>query len=135
MINLRNYILICSVLISIQTFGQTDTLVDGTKYNYIDFYNNGSIKELGNYKIIKNKKLKHGYWVVFDIEGKIIEKGEYLKNKKTGIWTDKGLGGQCCWSGEYKNGKKHGQWTNGVNMIIYYRNGRRKRTMYVDYKR
>ena len=121
--------------LSVHSFGQTDTIVDGEKFNYIGFYDTGSIKELGNYNIIKNKKYKHGFWIVYDSEGKLIGKGEYKKNKKDGFWIDKGEDGQCCWSGEYKKGRKHGQWANGVNKIIYYRNGKHKASMHVNYRR
>lgn len=106
MTNIKTYIITILIFFSIKSFGQTDTIVDGIKFNYYSFFKNDSVHKLGNYIIINKKKVKQGMWIVYDKNGKTIEKGEYFKNKKTGLWTEKGEDGLCCWYGRYRNGKK-----------------------------
>lgn len=108
------------------TYGQEDTIIDGVKYNHVTYYNDGSIKELGNYLIEGKKKIKHGNWIIYDRSSEVVEKGNYNKGVKDGFWTERGGGNACCWSGSYKKGKKDGDWFNGVNRVKVYKNGKVK---------
>ena len=82
-----------------------DTIIDSVKYNYVTYYKNGRIHELGS--VLTRRKLftkdfkaiYYGHWIVFDSTSIVIEKGLYKKNKKTGFWKER-LDGDCCWTGE-----------------------------------
>jgi hypothetical protein len=115
--------------------GQKDTIVDNVKYNYSSRYDNGKIHELG-YNLKKGEKIiKHGQWIVYEQDGKLVEKGSYNKNKKTGFWSEKGTdneGNNCYCSGYYLKGKKDGQWWTGGNICTLYKHGRKKWKKYFN---
>lgn len=83
---------------------QTDTVVNGVKYNYFLYYPDGKPSELGNVRDHDNVLIKNGHWLKYDVSGNVIESGQYQKGKKTGTWQE----GEC--RGGYKNGKKQGWW-------------------------
>ncbi len=68
---------------------QTDTVVDGVQYNYVDYYSSGKIKSLGNY----SDSLKTGPWTYFKPDGQTLARGKYAKYRKR------------------DNGFKIGKWT------------------------
>jgi antitoxin component YwqK of YwqJK toxin-antitoxin module len=132
----KHYILTLVIFIAgFTTYGQSDTIVDGVEYNLITRHDNGQIKELGNYRINKKSKAKQGHWIIYDSDGKLIEKGNYEKDKKDGNWTERGNDNLCCWTGKYKKGKKDGKWFDGSNRFIMYKNGKDKGLQIVEWKR
>jgi len=120
--------------VSIPAFGQRDTIVDNIKYNHVEYYQNGRIKELGNFKSHSKTAIKEGSWMTFNNEGEIIEKGNYKRNKKCGMWMEKTSDGICCWIGLYKNGKRHGPWSDGGNRVVYYKKGQIKGNVFISWK-
>lgn len=120
-------------LTTLTLFGQADTIIESTKYKIISRYTNGKVHELGNYLIKGDKKIKHGKWIVYDINGELIEKGSYKKNIKIDLWTEL-KNGQCCWWGKYKHGKKDGDWFDGSNRFTYFKNGKEQGTTIVEWK-
>ena len=64
------------------TKAQTDTIINKTRYNHVEYYNPKQIKSIGNIK----DSLKTGKWTYFKPDGKILAKGEYLNGKKIGKW-------------------------------------------------
>lgn len=69
-------------LLCLFTIGQTDTIINKTHYNYVEYYQAKKVKSIGNTK----DSLKTGNWKYFKPDGKILAKGEYLNGKKTGKW-------------------------------------------------
>jgi len=45
---MKGLLTILTLLVSTWTVAQTDTVVNGKTFNYVDYYNNGQIKSLGN---------------------------------------------------------------------------------------
>jgi antitoxin component YwqK of YwqJK toxin-antitoxin module len=111
-------------LLAFNLFGQSDTIVDDIRFTYIAKNDSGQIIELGNFN--RNGKNKHGYWIVYDSKGTIIEKGNYKKGKKDGFWNEKDIDNKGSWSGRYKKGKKDGSWFNGDNVFLMYKKGKFK---------
>jgi len=120
--------------ISIPAFGQRDTIVDNIKYNHVEYYQNGRIKELGNVESRSDTPIKEGYWMIFNDEGELIEKGNFKRNKKCGTWVEKSSEDNCCWTGSYKKGKRHGSWSDGGNRVVYYKKGQVKGSVSVSWK-
>lgn len=93
---------------------------------WIDYFENGKPKDVGNYKIIKQKSkidygpmkdhvvlesVKDGHWTSYsDKDFKKIEEGDYKEGEKTGLWTDYYPGGKVpAVTTEYKNGQLDGK--------------------------
>ncbi len=72
------------LLFSISLAAQTDTIIDGKKFSHIDYYDNGKVKSIGNYK--DNKK--DGSWKYFYKSGKVLEYGSYTSGKRIGTWVN-----------------------------------------------
>jgi hypothetical protein len=53
---------------------------------WLTFYENGEVKNVMNY----DKNVLQGAFKTFDNEGKLLESGEFVNNKKEGVWTLKG---------------------------------------------
>lgn len=126
--NLLYMTIVCFLLSGLKMFGQVDTTINGSKYNYVSRYDNGKFKELGNFTYKHNTKIKHGCWIIYDESGQLLEKGTYNNNSKTGIWVERGEDNMCCWTGAYKKGTKHGRWTNGCCWYTIYKHGKNKGT-------
>ncbi len=92
------------VLFFLESSGQTDTIVNGVRYNFISYYPDGKINELGNVIYKDTLQTKNGRWIKFDKTGKELESGKFHNSEKTGKWIE----GDC--TGEYKHGKKQGWW-------------------------
>lgn len=117
-----------SFLINLSCFGQTDTIINGQEFHFISKYENGQIKELGNF----NKKTKQGYWVLYSNDGNLIEKGNYIKGKKSGIWKELNSESNCYWIGSYQKGVKEGTWFDKCQGYYMFRKGKKSK-LYVDY--
>ena len=76
---------------TIIVYGQTDTTVNGIHYNSIDYYDNGHLMTLGNYR----DSVKAGRWTYFKIDGQVLAYGLYKNGHKIKKWT------------YYYNRKKH----------------------------
>jgi hypothetical protein len=123
---IRINILVLMLLINcIVCKGQSDTIVDSVKYNYVSHYDNGQIHDLGNFHTKGNKLLKQGPWIIYDQVGNIIEKGTYKRNRKIGIWYENGA------TGTYRNGEKNGNWYTYTELIIVYKHGKERARKYV----
>lgn len=62
--------------------GQTDTVVNGKKYNHVDYYSDGKIKSLGNL----SDSLKTGDWTFYKPDGSILAKGKFVDGIAKGKW-------------------------------------------------
>ncbi len=71
-------------------------------------------------------KIKEGPFK-YTYEGKTIEKGSYLNNKKEGLWYYDDINGELSFHGLYKGGVKNGAWKyihkGKLASEIYYTNG------------
>ena len=56
------------------------------------------------------KKRRHGKWVLYNPQGKVMSSSFYENGKKTGVWLVNHPNGQLYYTGEYKNDKKVGIW-------------------------
>ena len=75
---------ILTVLVSTWAVAQSDTVVDGKTFNYVDYYDNGQVKSLGNF----TDTLRTGKWNYFKPNGDKLAYGKYHKKGfKTGKWT------------------------------------------------
>lgn len=70
------------------------------------FYENGIVKEEGNY----DKGYKNGIWITYDEKGQIKEKINYWYEKLTGIYTSFWGNGKPKVIGNYSNNHKVGFW-------------------------
>ncbi len=57
----------------------------------------------------KNKK-RHGKWMLFNPEGKVMSSSSYDHGKKTGVWLVNFPNGQLRYTGEYRNDLQFGVW-------------------------
>ena len=57
-----------------------------------------------------SKKRRHGKWVLYSPQGKVMSSSYYENGKKTGVWLVNHPNGQLYYTGEYKNNKKVGIW-------------------------
>ena len=57
-----------------------------------------------------SKKRRHGKWVLYNPQGKVMSSSFYENGKKTGVWLVNHPNGQLYYTGEYKNDKKVGIW-------------------------
>jgi antitoxin component YwqK of YwqJK toxin-antitoxin module len=57
-----------------------------------------------------SKKRRHGKWVLYSPQGKVMSSSYYENGKKTGVWLVNHPNGQLYYTGEYKNDKKVGIW-------------------------
>ncbi len=57
-----------------------------------------------------SKKRRHGKWVLYSPQGKVMSSSFYENGKKTGVWLVNHSNGQLYYTGEYKNDKKVGVW-------------------------
>ena len=69
-------------LSSICVGAQTDTTIKTIHYYSVDYYQNHSVKSIGNI----SDSLKTGHWTYFKPDGNILAKGEYVKGRKMGKW-------------------------------------------------
>ncbi|MFM7662857.1 MAG: toxin-antitoxin system YwqK family antitoxin [Bacteroidota bacterium] len=53
---------------------------------------------------------RHGKWVLYNPEGKVMSSSFYENGKKTGVWLVNHSNGKLNYTGEYKNDKKVGIW-------------------------
>ena len=86
--DMKQFYLLFTVLIAFisNVDGQThnfDTIIEGKFYSFVDYYNNGRIKTLGNY----NDTIKTGDWIYFTRKGDKLAFGLYQDNHKIGNWT------------------------------------------------
>src|SRR6185312_6163636 len=74
---------ICLFLtIAVDAYASHDTVVNGHRYTYVEYYPNGKVKMLGN----KNDTLKTGKWVYYKNDGTVLAKGNYKEGYKYGKW-------------------------------------------------
>lgn len=106
---ITSILLIFSMYLSSFSQNDHDTIIDSISYNYISYFKNGNIKELGSYQNVKQKKVRQGEWVVYDRDSTIKEKGKYKNGLKVGFWNE------GSWRGHYNNGKKEG---NGLMVVL-----------------
>lgn len=57
-----------------------------------------------------SQKRRHGKWVLYNPQGKVMSSSFYENGKKTGVWMVNHTNGQLYYTGEYKNDKKVGIW-------------------------
>lgn len=57
-----------------------------------------------------SKKRRHGKWILYSPQGKVMSSSFYENGKKTGVWLVNHPNGQLYYTGEYKNDKKIGSW-------------------------
>ena len=57
-----------------------------------------------------SQKRRHGKWVLYNPQGKVMSSSFYENGKKTGVWMVNHTNGQLYYTGEYKNDKKIGIW-------------------------
>ena len=57
-----------------------------------------------------SKKQRHGKWVLYNPQGKIMSSSFYKNGKQNGVWLVNHPNGQLYYTGEYKNNKKVGLW-------------------------
>ncbi len=57
-----------------------------------------------------SKKRRHGKWVLYNPQGKVMSSSFYENGKKTGVWLVNHPNGQLYYTGEYKNDNKVGIW-------------------------
>jgi antitoxin component YwqK of YwqJK toxin-antitoxin module len=57
----------------------------------------------------KNKK-RHGKWLLYNPEGKVMSSSSYDHGKKTGVWLVSYPNGQLRYTGEYRNDFEFGVW-------------------------
>ena len=83
----------------------------GSNDNYIanDYYMNGNLQMIGNYKT-KKGDFREGYFKYFFENGKIKSEGDYVKDKQNGKWRNYLENGEFDCEGEFLNGKKNGEW-------------------------
>ncbi len=90
---------------------------DGYYYGEIYGFNDILI-EKGYYKIHKKSRIKHGDFMVYNMNGSLIEKGAFSNDLKVGYWTVFDFNGDKDWYGKYNpEGKKDSLW------IQYHREG------------
>ncbi len=70
---------------------------------YKEYYENGVLKEEGNYRQGK----KHGLFKEYDDQGELMLEGSYKDGKKEGIFTEYSLG-RINWERKYRHGELHG---------------------------
>lgn len=123
------------------TFNANDTINGKATYTYtnhnnalayeVNFYNgyrSGFVKyyypdgKLMSTCVFQKSK-KYGEYTLYDQEGKIVIKGEYVKDVKDGFWIYK----KYNFYGNYKNGLKHKKWkykpSEGKKISLSYKNG------------
>lgn len=125
-------IITCCLSLTFECFSQNDTIVDQIKYNYIQYYDDKRVNELGNYTIRNQTKIKTGAWVFFDQNSNLIAKGNYYKNKKSGFWIERNSESNEIWRGNYKRNKRIGEWYC-ENQKKVYRNGKEKHLIIASY--
>ncbi|MFM7667919.1 MAG: toxin-antitoxin system YwqK family antitoxin [Bacteroidota bacterium] len=57
-----------------------------------------------------SRKRRHGKWVLYNPQGKVMSSSYYENGKKTGVWLVNHPNGQLYYTGEYKNDNKVGIW-------------------------
>ncbi len=57
----------------------------------------------------KNKK-RHGKWMLYSPEGKVMSSSSYDHGKKIGVWLVNYPNGQLRYTGEYRNDLQFGDW-------------------------
>ncbi len=57
-----------------------------------------------------SEKRRHGKWLLFNPEGKVMSSSFYEHGKKTGVWLVNYPNGQLRYTGEYKNDQRFGEW-------------------------
>jgi len=57
-----------------------------------------------------SQKRRHGKWVLYNPEGKVMSSSFYDHGKKTGVWLVNYANGQLRYTGEYKNDERFGEW-------------------------
>lgn len=72
----------------------------------------------------KNKK-RHGKWLLYNPEGKVMSSSSYDHGKKTGVWLVSYPNGQLRYTGEYRNDFEFGVW------VFYSLTG--KKTLEITY--
>lgn len=57
-----------------------------------------------------SKKRRHGKWMLYSPEGKVMSSSFYENGKKTGVWLVNYPNGQLRYTGEFRDDKKFGDW-------------------------
>jgi antitoxin component YwqK of YwqJK toxin-antitoxin module len=57
-----------------------------------------------------NKNQRHGKWMFYSPDGKVMSSSYYDHGKKTGVWLVNHPNGQLNYTGEYKENKPFGVW-------------------------
>jgi antitoxin component YwqK of YwqJK toxin-antitoxin module len=57
-----------------------------------------------------SQKKRHGKWLLYNPEGKVMSSSFYDHGKKTGVWLVNYQNGQLRYTGEYKNDERFGEW-------------------------
>jgi len=114
---------IIAILTSLNFFGQIskDTIVNGLKFNYKKYYDNGKLMELGNFN---SKGRKTGQWIFYYDSGNIKEKGSFENDKKNGEWFSYDPNGDEATNGDYKKDLKVGEWWYHKHEIVWYKKGK-----------
>jgi antitoxin component YwqK of YwqJK toxin-antitoxin module len=89
---------------------------------------------MGNFRVVRQvyrnadgKAICHGWWELFDHQGRRICQGKYKSDQPSGKWTYWHANGRIQQQGEYRNGQRHGVWSE------WYEDGQRKlETTHVD---
>ena len=96
-------IMFCNCL---DSFSQTDTTIDNNTYEIIEKFNNGKIKQIGQFhtNCLDDTLRKHGYFIFFDEDGNEIDKKLYFYDKER---NRKVLGLKHGWWGWYGITRKY----------------------------
>jgi antitoxin component YwqK of YwqJK toxin-antitoxin module len=99
----------------------SDTSVIAYEKSYYEGYQTGFYKiYFPSGKLMESsvymKDKKNGDYTLYDIDGTISVKGEFVNDSKDGYWAFR----KHKLYGKYKNGKKHGKWKWYAEEGIYY---------------
>ena len=86
--------------------------------SYEEYYYNGQLNSIGNYKDDE----QHGPWESYHRNGQLKDKRTYKDGKPDGLWESYHDNGQLKYKGNYRYGEKDGLWN------WYYQSGNLEKT-------